>query len=158
MLILTGGSKAASSLGASYYLQYAEAAQRGGMQAVLQTPHYAERAALNTRSREAVLGMDVGTFVACQRASAELYLQTQNEPALGLPAASLRELGASHNLPCFVANFYPPVHNDGCHTPEVSKAVAACIGEQQATLIVSEDTRVWFSGLIKFVAGIAGSS
>jgi pimeloyl-ACP methyl ester carboxylesterase len=154
LLILTGGPAAAANLGAAYYMQYAEAARGGGMHAVLQTPHYAERAALNNRSREALLGMDVSTFVKCMEASAELYRQTQHEPALGLPAASLRDLGALHKLPCFVSNFFPPVRNDGMHTPEVSKAVAACIGDKHAKLVVSEDTRVWFGGLVGFVAGV----
>ena len=146
--VLTGGSRAARTLGDVYYLQYAQLATASpdGMGDVLATPFYAERAALNANSRRALLGTPPARFSAAMRASAALYARTQREPALALPAAELRKLAG---LPVYVCNFYGD-SNDGMHTPAVSRAVADALGES-ATLVVSDQLAVWFGGLVRFV-------
>ena len=145
LLILTGGPLAASQLGQAYYLQYVAVARAGGMQAVLRTPFYAERAAMNAKVREALLAMAPSEFIASMEASAALYAKTQDEPALALPAAKLKQLA----MPVFVCNFFGEGHSDGMHTAAVTRAVAASVPGSH--VVVSTNLREWWGALTKFV-------
>ena len=151
LLILTGGPLASATLGEQYYLQYAKRAREGGMSAVLDTPFYSERAALNARSRQALLAMHPDEFVAAMGASAALYTRTQQEPAIALPAEALRALGAVSRTPAFACNFFGEGQSDGMHTAKVTRAVAECI-PSCAPAVVSKKLAVWFGSLVQFVA------
>ena len=146
MIILTGGALAASSLSSVYYLQHAEAARHGGMQAVVETPHYAACIKANARSREHLLAMQPEAFISAMQASAALYTRTANEPALGLTAAALKQLSGDT---VFVCNTWGEGPADGAHTSAVSRAVASCI--HGAEIVVNSQARVWFAALHAFV-------
>ena len=147
LLILTGGPLAAANLGEHYYLSYARAAREGGMAAVLGTPFYSDRIALNARSRQTLLAMEPADFVAAMEASAGLYTRTQQEPAVALQADALRAL----TMPSFACNFFGEGPSDGMHTAAVTRAVADCIGANCAPPVVSKKLAVWFGALVRFV-------
>lgn len=82
------------------------------------------------------------------RASADLFDSTRAEPALGLPAADLRALGAATQV--FVANYFGEGAHDGMHTSAVSRAVAAAVGGS-CELVVSNNPKEWLPRLAAFV-------
>src|SRR5215831_4435342 len=59
---VTGGAFAAGRLVQNYYTQFIEAAERGGMEAVCRTEHFAELIARNPASRDRLTSMDVERF------------------------------------------------------------------------------------------------
>ena len=55
---VSGGGFAATSLSQNYYGQFIAVAKTGGMQAVIETPFWADRIAANPSNRERLLSMD----------------------------------------------------------------------------------------------------
>lgn len=160
LCILTGGKTAAKNLGYEYYGRHIRSAEAGGMAAVLADrafgaaaqgqPLGASGARLNRRAAPYLQGLEVAAYVQAMRASQAFYAATKGEPALGLPAASLAALRA----PTLCVNYYPPADNDGMHTPEVTRAVAAAV-PTAGPAVVSEELAVWFGAVAKFVAAHA---
>jgi hypothetical protein len=60
---VTGGPYAADRLAYNYYTQFIEAAEQGGMQAVCECEHFAERIAANPANRERILSVPIPEFV-----------------------------------------------------------------------------------------------
>lgn len=148
-LVLTGGRAAAAGLAEQYYLRYTLAAlSPGGMHEVLLKPHYAELARNNEHSRHRLGNMPPADFARAMEASAQMFALTKDEPALGLPATQLRQLG--DRLSLFVCNYFGEGTHDGMHTAEVSRAVA-CAAGGSCELVISRDQAVWATALINFV-------
>ena len=89
---VSGGQIAAERLGYNYYGQFIEAAQRGGMQAVIETPFFAERIAQNSGSRGRLLGTDPNEFCAIMARWRAFF--TADKPVIGATEAELRAIEA----------------------------------------------------------------
>ena len=148
--VLTGGHKAASQLSRSYYLRHAKHASESGMERVL-SDSYFKAASLNARVAPYLRGLTTETFAEAMRASAALYAQTSDEPALGLPAAELATL----LRPALVFNHFGKP-SDGMHLPEVTLKVAAALPQAEKPIVCEPAERdVWFEAIVRFV-GVHG--
>ena len=63
----SGGEFASQFLGFQYHVPYIMAAMRGGMEAVMQTPHWADRIAARPPNRERLLALDPQEFIAVMK-------------------------------------------------------------------------------------------
>ena len=144
LCILTGGPKAASLLGEQYYLRYAAAADKGGMERVLLKDGFASRAAVNGQVAPYLQSLDPHVFASTMRASAQLFADTTDEPALGLRASDL----AACRLPALVVyNAGSP--DDGMHMESVTRAVAQALPESEPP-VVSTNLREWYGAILRF--------
>jgi hypothetical protein len=66
-LWLVSGGPVGKSLGQNYYGQYAELAEQGGMQAVIESPYWSERIAANPANKRRLLAIHPAAFVAVMR-------------------------------------------------------------------------------------------
>ncbi len=92
LMRVTGGQFPANRLSRMYYLQYAEAARNGGMQAVAETEHFRERLAQRPDQREVLLSMDVDRFVASMEYWARFFSQGAELPLIGISAEQLEQV------------------------------------------------------------------
>src|SRR5580698_3423188 len=63
----SGGQFASQFLGFQYHVPYIMAAMRGGMEAVIQTPYWADRIAARPANRERLLALDPQEFIATMK-------------------------------------------------------------------------------------------
>jgi 2-hydroxy-6-oxonona-2,4-dienedioate hydrolase len=63
----SGGQFASQFLGFQYHVPYIMAAMRGGMEAVIQTPYWADRIAARPANRECLLALDPQEFIATMK-------------------------------------------------------------------------------------------
>ena len=89
---VSGGQVAAERLGYNYYGQFIEAAQRGGMQAVMEMPFFAERIEQNPSNRERLLAMNPNEFRAIMARWRAFF--TADKPIIGATEAELRAIEA----------------------------------------------------------------
>jgi pimeloyl-ACP methyl ester carboxylesterase len=87
---LTGGRFAAERLAQQYYGQYIEAARMGGMAAVAESEHFAERIAANPGNREKILSASPERFIASFDAWRQGFLADADLPVIGATEAALR--------------------------------------------------------------------
>jgi pimeloyl-ACP methyl ester carboxylesterase len=112
---VTGGPYAAQRLVQQYYTQYIEAAERGGMDAVCCTEHFAEVIAANPASRARLLALDTGEFIAVMRRWRDAFNQGADYPVIGLSPAQLRSLTVPA---CIVPGndcVHPRLPGQACH-------------------------------------------
>ena len=64
---VSGGPRSGELMAPGYYGQYIDAAERGGMAAVMETEFFAQRIQDNPSNRERLLAMDVQDFCAVMR-------------------------------------------------------------------------------------------
>ncbi len=89
---VTGGEFAAKRLANQYYLQFIEAAKKGGMAAVCATEHFAERIQQRAVNRDALVKMDVHRFIASFEKWAQGFLDDAGKPVIGATAAQLQSI------------------------------------------------------------------
>ncbi|HWC30956.1 MAG TPA: alpha/beta hydrolase [Dehalococcoidia bacterium] len=89
---VTGGNAAAQQLSRQYYGQFIEAAQQGGMQAVVETPFFAERCAANPGNRARLLGMDAGEFIATMQRWERFFSEGGDLPVIGATEEELASI------------------------------------------------------------------
>jgi pimeloyl-ACP methyl ester carboxylesterase len=89
---VTGGPVAAERLGYNYYGQFIEAAERGGMAAVIETPFFAERIAQNPSNRERLLAMDPAEFCAVMARWRAFFTEGATLPVIGASEEQLRRI------------------------------------------------------------------
>ncbi len=89
---VTGGEFAAKRLAHQYYLQFIEAAKKGGMAAVCETEHFRERIAQRPSNRQVIMAMDVNKFMASFRTWADGFLNDAAKPVIGATAAQLQSV------------------------------------------------------------------
>jgi pimeloyl-ACP methyl ester carboxylesterase len=70
---VSGGPLSAALMAPGYYGQYIEAAQRGGMAAVLETDFFAQRVKDNPANRDRLLAMDVNEFCSVMQRWQEAF-------------------------------------------------------------------------------------
>lgn len=124
---VTGGAFAAKRLANQYYLQYIEAAKKGGMAAVCETEHFSERIRERPQNRERMASMDVQRFIASFSAWADGFLKDADKPVIGATAAQLQSI----KMPVLVIP-----GNDNTH--------ARTVGENAHHLISSSQLHVLF--------------
>jgi pimeloyl-ACP methyl ester carboxylesterase len=91
---VTGGNAAAATLSRQYYGQFIEAAQKGGMQAVVETPFFAERCAANPNNRGKLLSMDTNEFIATMQRWERFFSEGGDLPVIGATEAELATIKA----------------------------------------------------------------
>lgn len=89
---VTGGSFAANRLAEQYYGQYMTAAREGGMAAVCQTEHWAERIERNPSSRERLMSVSPDQFIATMSHWREYFLRDAELPVIGANEQQLRAI------------------------------------------------------------------
>jgi pimeloyl-ACP methyl ester carboxylesterase len=89
---VTGGTFAAKRLVENYYTQFIEAVQRGGMEAVCRTEHFAALIASNPANRERLLSMGVERFTAVMNAWRRAFNEGADHPVIGVSPAELRSM------------------------------------------------------------------
>jgi pimeloyl-ACP methyl ester carboxylesterase len=89
---VTGGAYAAQRLVQNYYTQFIEAAERGGMDAVCRTEHFAEVIANNPANRSQLLSIDTQRFIAVMSEWRRSFNQGAEHPVIGISPAELRSL------------------------------------------------------------------
>jgi pimeloyl-ACP methyl ester carboxylesterase len=127
---VTGGTVAAKSLAHTYYGQFVEAAQRGGMKAVAATPFFAERIAANPANKERLLSMDPGEFIATMQRWGDEFAASGALPVIGATEAEL----AAVEVPAIIAagdddvhptsaaqNLHRLLRNSELHEPPISR-------------------------------------
>lgn len=114
----SGGQYACQFLGFSYHVPYIMAAQRRGMEAVAQTPFFAERIAANPSNRERLLAIDPDEFVAVMKRWNRSFYYDPDCSLAGVDDAALRTI----SIPTLLF-----AGNDDVHSPEVAQAMAELI-------------------------------
>ncbi|MDE0385438.1 MAG: alpha/beta hydrolase [Defluviicoccus sp.] len=89
---VTGGEFAAAHLAYSYYTQFIEAAEAGGMEAVAETEHFSELIAANPGNRDRLLSMAVDDFTAAMARWRTYFLDGAELPVIGAGEADLARI------------------------------------------------------------------
>jgi hypothetical protein len=92
MMRVTGGAYPVRKLSKLYYMQYVEAAERGGMAAVCETDHFRDLIAIDPRRREAIMGWDKDRFVGTMIRWRENLESGICDPMLGATEVQLRSI------------------------------------------------------------------
>jgi pimeloyl-ACP methyl ester carboxylesterase len=86
---VTGGGHAAKQLAHTYYGQFIDAAEQGGMDAVAATPFFAERIAQNPGNKQRLLSMDAKEFIATMSGWGRYFSEAGDLPVIGATEAEL---------------------------------------------------------------------
>ncbi|MCZ6788797.1 MAG: alpha/beta hydrolase [Chloroflexi bacterium] len=89
---VTGGAVAAERLAYQYYGQFIEAAQTGGMAAVVTTPYFTERITENSANRERLLSMDVQEFIRVMSRWRMFFTEGADLPVIGATEEELASI------------------------------------------------------------------
>lgn len=89
---ITGGPFAAKRLAYQYYDQYIELVRNGGMQAVAESEHFAERIKANPQNRERLLGMDPKQFVDVMTRWRSHFVASADLPVIGVTEQQLNSI------------------------------------------------------------------
>ncbi len=91
--LTTGGGTIGESLAKQYYFDYADLAEKSGMEAVAKTPFWAERIALNPANQQKLLSMDPHEFAAVMRRFGKAM--RSSDVVIGITADELRQIKAN---------------------------------------------------------------
>jgi pimeloyl-ACP methyl ester carboxylesterase len=89
---ITGGPFAAKRLAYQYYDQYIELVRNGGMQAVAESEHFAERIKANPKNRERLLAMDSKQFVDVMTRWRSHFVASADLPVIGVTEQQLNSI------------------------------------------------------------------
>ena len=89
---VTGGAFAAGRLVQDYYTQFIEAAERGSMEAVCRTEHFAELIARKPANRDRLMSMGVQRFIGVMNAWRRAFNEGADHPVIGISPAELRSM------------------------------------------------------------------
>ena len=84
---VTGGAYAAQRLVQNYYTQFIEAAERGGMEAVCRSEHFAEVIASNPANRARLVSMDIKHFISVMSEWRRSFNHGADHPVIGVSPA-----------------------------------------------------------------------
>jgi len=127
---VTGGAFAAKRLVENYYTQFIEAAQRGGLEAVCRTEHFAALIASNPANRERLLSMGVERFVGVMNTWRRSFNEGADHPVIGLSPAELRSM----TMPvCIIPG------NDRTHPREPGQIAHRLMPNAEYHEVVTED-------------------
>ena len=103
---VSGGGYGSQVLGYQYHTPYIEAAVRGGMAEVAQTPHYRELIKANPGNEARLLNMDADQFMAVMKSWNEVFYSAPETPVIGATVSELRAV----TVPTLVFNGNDDVH------------------------------------------------
>jgi pimeloyl-ACP methyl ester carboxylesterase len=103
---VTGGDYAAQRLAFNYYTQFLEAVQRGGIEAVCQTEHFAAMIEANPANRERLLALGRDGFAAGMERWLAGFRQGSGYPVAGIGPEAMRRL----TLPALIVPGNDRVH------------------------------------------------
>jgi pimeloyl-ACP methyl ester carboxylesterase len=127
---VTGGAFAAKRLVENYYTQFIEAAQRGGLEAVCRTEHFAALIATNPANRERLLSMGVERFIGTMNAWRQSFNEGADHPVIGLSPTELRSM----TMPaCIIPG------NDRTHPREPGQIAHRLMPNAEYHEVVTED-------------------
>ena len=89
---ITGGAFAAKRLAYQYYDQYIELVRSGGMQAVAESEHFAERIKVNPKNRERLLAIDPKQFVDVMTRWRSYFVASADLPVIGVTEQQLNSI------------------------------------------------------------------
>ncbi len=89
---VTGGPYAAQRLVENYYTQFIEMAQKGGMEAVCTSEHFAEVIKANPANRARLMAIGVKNFIAVMERWRRAFNEGADHPVIGLSPAELRSM------------------------------------------------------------------
>lgn len=92
--LTTGGGTIGESLAKQYYFNYADLAEKEGMEAVAKTPFWAERIQLNPSNRERLLTIDPHEFARVMRRWGKA-MRSNPDVVIGITADELRQIKAN---------------------------------------------------------------
>ena len=119
---VTGGPVAAERLAHQYYGQMIEAAQRGGMGAVAETPYFAERITENPANLERLLSMDVQEFIGVMSRWSAFFTESASLPVIGATEEQL----ASIKVPTVIV-----AGDDDVHTLTAAEALHRLVADSE---------------------------
>src|SRR6266540_20746 len=128
---VTGGGHAAQQLSHTYYGQFVEAAQKGGMHAVAASPFFAERIKANPSNRERLLSMNPDDFISIMSRWGDEFAASGDLPVIGASEAELAAVvtpaciaaGDDDIRPTYAAeNLHRLLRNSELHSPPISRA------------------------------------
>ena len=91
---VSGGGYSSQLLGYQYHTPYIEAAVRGGMAEVAETPHFSELIRANPGNAARLLDMDADTFIAVMKSWNEVFYPTMAAPVIAATVSELRTVTA----------------------------------------------------------------
>ena len=113
-------------LGYQYHTPYIEAAVRGGMAEVAETPHFSELIRANPGNAARLLDMDADTFMANMKSWNEVFYPATGAPVIAATAAELRTVTA----PTLVFNgnddFHPALAAEALHEAIPGSRLVPC--------------------------------
>ncbi len=127
---VTGGEFAAKRLANQYYLQFIEAAKKGGMAAVCETEHFRERIAQRPSNRQTIMNMDVARFTASFSLWADGFLNDAAKPVIGATTAQLNSI----KIPTLIVP-----GNDKTHDRGVGERAQKLVPGSELYLLFPED-------------------
>jgi 2-hydroxy-6-oxonona-2,4-dienedioate hydrolase len=111
----SGGQFASQFLGFQYHVPYIMAAMRGGMEAVVQTPYWADRVAAAPPNRERLLALDPREFIAVMKRWMSAFYFRQDSALTGVRDEELKTI----DVPTLIF-----AGTDDVHPKAVSDAMA----------------------------------
>jgi pimeloyl-ACP methyl ester carboxylesterase len=130
---ITGGPFASKRLAQEYYGQYVEVAERGGMEAVIQTPYFAERIEANPSNRDRLLKMDPRRFIEVVSRWRDGFLESADLPVIGATEEALRSITVPT---CVIPG------NDRTHGRKTGETLARLIPNSELHVVEPEDEDV----------------
>jgi pimeloyl-ACP methyl ester carboxylesterase len=110
----SGGAFGSTYLGYTYHVPYIVAARTGGMQAVIETPFFAERIEAKATNRDRLLALDAEEFIAVMKRWNEFFLYRPDTPMVGATEDELRAI----EVPALIFE-----GNDDIHPAEPAEAM-----------------------------------
>jgi pimeloyl-ACP methyl ester carboxylesterase len=127
---VTGGAFAARRLVENYYTQFIEAAERGGIEAVCCTEHFAELIVRNPANRERLMSMGVERFVGVMNEWRRSFNEGADHPVIGVSPGELRSMAMPA---CIVPG------NDRTHPREPGQIAHRLIPNAEYHEVLTED-------------------
>jgi pimeloyl-ACP methyl ester carboxylesterase len=136
---VTGGPYAAERLAFNYYEQYLDAVAKGGIEAVLETEHFAAMAKANPVSAETLRQMGAEAFAAAMRRWLAGFRADCDYPVAGISSEAMRKI----TVPAIVIP-----GNDRVHPPAPGQAAHRLLPNSvyQEVLTQQVDADVDFAG------------
>ena len=126
---VTGGSFAAAHLAFTYYEQYLNAVASGGIEAVLQTEHFAAMADANTVNGETLHRMGADAFAAAMRRWLAGFRAGCVYPVAGISPGNMRKI----TVPAIIIP-----GNDWVHPPAAGQAAHRLLPNSQYHEVLAE--------------------
>ena len=145
---VTGGAHAAARLAFNYYQRYIDAVSQGGIEAVLQTEHFAAMAKANPVNAETLRQMGPDAFKAAMQRWLAGFRADCDHPVAGISAADMRRM----TTPALIVP-----GNDKVHPPAAGQAAHRLLRNSvyQEVLTQLVDADVDFDGWEKATGTLA---